>query len=193
MYDYIKGKVDTISPANIVLDNQGIGYLLNISLTTYTAVSGQPEFKLFVHEVIREDTHELYGFATQHERDVFRLLIGVSGVGSNTARLMLSSMNPADLEAAIATAHLAVLKSIKGIGEKTAQRIIVELRDKVGKHKESGAFLTLPDNTTRNEALTGLVMLGFAKPAVEKALDKLLTQTPGLTVEDLIKQALRML
>ena len=146
-----------------------------------------------VHEVIREDAHQLYGFADQEERDIFRHLISVSGVGASTARMMLSSLSPAEIEKSIISSDADLLKSVKGIGLKTAQRIIVDLRDKIGKLAGSGEIFAFADNTRRDEALSALVMLGFAKGAVSKVLDKIVREEKDLTVEEMIKRALKNL
>jgi Holliday junction DNA helicase RuvA len=143
--------------------------------------------------VIREDAHQLFGFADKEERDIFRLLISVTGIGANTARMMLSSLNPGEVEKAIIESNVNVLKSVKGIGLKTAQRVIVDLKDKVGKQSAAGEIFTFADNTKREEALSALVMLGFARSAVSKVLEKIIRDEKNLTVEDLIKRALKNL
>jgi len=193
MIEYIKGNIATINPARLVLETGGIGYFINISVNTFTRLEGKTEAMIIIHEVIREDTHQLFGFADSEERDIFRALISVSGVGANTARMVLSSLNPHDVEIAIVEADVNVLKSVKGIGLKTAQRIIVDLKDKLGKTAPSGEFFTSADNTIREEALSALVMLGFTKSAVIKALDKIIKEEKNLSVEDLIKRALKNL
>ncbi|MDX9725854.1 MAG: Holliday junction branch migration protein RuvA [Bacteroidales bacterium] len=193
MIDYIKGKVAELTPAYIVMDNGGIGYFLNISLSTFTELEGKQECTILVHEVIREDAHLLYGFSARQERDLFRLLISVSGVGAGTARMMLSSLNHNEIEKAILESDLNTLKGIKGIGLKTAQRLIVELKDKLGKHSGTGEIFAFADNTKREEALSALVMLGFGRSAVLKVLDRIIREEKGLTVEELIKKALKSL
>jgi Holliday junction DNA helicase RuvA len=193
MIDYIKGTITQITPAFLTVETGGIGYFINISLTTFSKLEGKNEYKILVHEVIREDAHQLYGFADLEEREIFRLLISVSGVGAATARMMLSSLSPAEVERAIIGSEVNVLKSVKGIGLKTAQRIIVDLKDKLGKQSETGEIFGFPDNTRREEALSALVMLGFAKSAVSKVLDKILREEKNLSVEDLIKRALKNL
>jgi Holliday junction DNA helicase RuvA len=193
MIDYIKGTITTITPTYLTLETAGIGYLINISVTTFSRLEGKKEFKILVHEVIREDSHQLFGFAESEERDIFRLLISVTGVGANTARMMLSSLNAGEIEKAILGSDVNILKSVKGIGIKTAQRIIVDLKDKLGKHAGSGEIFAFADNTRREEALSALVMLGFAKSAVTKVLDKIVREEPNLTVEDMIKRALKNL
>jgi Holliday junction DNA helicase RuvA len=193
MIDYIKGTITQITPAFIVIETGGIGYFINISLTTFSKLEGKSELKMMVHEVIREDAHQLYGFADQEERDIFRHLISVSGVGASTARMMLSSLSPAEIEKSIISSDADLLKSVKGIGLKTAQRIIVDLRDKIGKLTGSGEIFAFADNTRRDEALSALVMLGFAKGAVSKVLDKIVREEKDLTVEEMIKRALKNL
>jgi Holliday junction DNA helicase RuvA len=193
MIDYIKGTITQVSPTYINLETGGIGYFINISLTTFSKLENKSEIKILIHEVIREDSHQLYGFADAAERDIFRLLISVTGVGANTARMMLSSLSPDEIEKAILGSDVNLLKSVKGIGLKTAQRIIVDLKDKVGKHAGSGEIFAFSDNTNREEALSALVMLGFAKNAVSKVLDKIVREERSLTVEDMIKRALKNL
>ena len=170
-----------------------MGYFINISLSTFSKLEGKSEFKVLVHEVIREDSHLLFGFADADERDIFRLLISVSGVGANTARMMLSSLNSVEIEKAIMGSDVNVLKSVKGIGLKTAQRIIIDLKDKLGKTAGTGEIFAFSDNTKREEALSALVMLGFAKSAVIKILDKIVKEEKNLTVEEMIKKALKNL
>jgi holliday junction DNA helicase RuvA len=193
MIEYIKGNIKTLNPARLILEAGGIGYFINISVNTFSRLEGKTEELILIHEVIREDTYQLFGFADSEERDIFRALISVSGVGANTARMVLSSLKPHDVEIAIIEADVNVLKSVKGIGLKTAQRIIVDLKDKLGKTTISGEIFTTADNTIREEALSALVMLGFAKSAVIKALDKIIRDEKNLTVEDLIKRALKSL
>jgi len=193
MYEYVSGKIVESSPAHVVIENNGLGYFLNISLTTYTAIKELKETTLYVHENIREDAYLLFGFYNQEERTLFRQLISVSGIGANTARMMLSSMPPGELKVAIITGNANQLKGIKGIGLKTAQRVIVELKDKLGKEGSDEKLFMATDNTVREEALSALVMLGFARAASQKVVDKLLVADPGSKVEQIIKQALKML
>jgi len=193
MIEYIKGHITQITPTFVIIETGGIGYLVNISINTFSLLEGKTDFKILIHEVIREDAHQLFGFADAGEREIFRLLISVSGVGANTARMMLSSLSPGEIEKAIASSDVHVLQGVKGIGLKTAQRIIVDLKDKLGKHAGSGEIFSLTDNTNKEEALSALVMLGFAKSAVAKVLDKIIRDEKGLTVEDLIKRALKNL
>jgi len=193
MIDYIKGDITQVTPTFVIIETAGVGYSVNISLTTFSRLENQKTFKILIHEVIREDSHQLFGFADNEEREIFRLLISVSGVGANTARMMLSSLNPAEIEKAITGSDANLLKSIKGIGLKTAQRIIIDLKDKLGKHGASDEIFAFADNTRREEALSALVMLGFAKSAVSKVLDKIVREEKNLTVEDMIKRALKNL
>ncbi len=193
MIDYIKGTITGISPAFLTIETGGIGYYVNISLNTYTKLEGKSEYKLLVHEVIREDVYQLFGFADKGERDIFRLLISVTGVGAGTARMMLSSLNPEEIEKAVIGSDVHTLKGVKGIGLKTAERIIVDLRDKIVKQGGSGEIFPAADNTRREEALSALVMLGFARGAVLKALDKIIREDRNLTVEEMIKKALKNL
>jgi holliday junction DNA helicase RuvA len=193
MIDYIKGTITQLTPAFIILETGGVGYFINISLTTFSKLEGKSDLKMLVHEVIREDAHQLFGFADQDERDIFRHLISVSGVGASTARMMLSSLSPAEIEKSIIGSDADLLKSVKGIGLKTAQRIIIDLRDKIGKQAGSGEIFAFADNTRRDEALSALVMLGFAKGAVLKVLDKIVREEKNLTVEEIIKRALKNL
>lgn len=193
MLEYIKGNIAELNPASVIIDNNGIGYEIGISLSTYSQLEGRTEAKLLLHEVIREDAHLLFGFATTRERELFRLLIGVSGVGANTARVILSSIAPAELETVIATADERRLKAVKGVGAKTAQRIIVDLRDKI-KPVESSLIIERTATTDAfNEGLAALTMLGFPRQASEKVLKKLFADDPSLRVESAIKQALKML
>lgn len=193
MLEYIKGNIAELNPASVIIDNNGIGYEIGISLSTYSQLEGRTEAKLLLHEVIREDAHLLFGFATTRERELFRLLIGVSGVGANTARVILSSIPPAELETVIATADERQLKAVKGVGAKTAQRIIVDLRDKI-KPVESSLIIERTATTDAfNEGLAALTMLGFPRQASEKVLKKLFADDPSLRVESAIKQALKML
>ena len=193
MIDYIKGTITQMTPTFITLETGGIGYFINISVSTFSKLESKTEVRILIHEVIREDSHQLFGFADSSERDIFRLLISVTGVGANTARMMLSSISPEEIEKAILGSDVSILKSVKGIGLKTAQRIIVDLKDKVGKHAGSGEIFTFSDNTSREEALSALVMLGFARSAVSKVLDKIVREEKNLTVEDMIKRALKNL
>jgi Holliday junction DNA helicase RuvA len=193
MIDYITGKVTELNPACVVVECNGIGYNLNISLNTYAVLEKAVTCKILVHEAIREDAYLLFGFSEAEERDLFRQLISVSGVGASTARIMLSSFKPADLSRAIAEADVNLIKSVKGIGLKTAQRIIVDLKDKVGKHAGSGEIIAFSDNTAREESLSALVMLGFARNSATKVIDNLLKENRTLQVEEIVRRALKLL
>ena len=195
MYDYIKGAIAELTPACVVLDNHGLGFMVNISLTSYNQLQQLQgaEAKVFVYEAIREDAHVLYGFVEKREREVFLLLISVSGVGPNTARMILSSMPPGELEQAIATGNVALLKAVKGIGAKTAQRIIVDLKDKIKPTDNPLVISTPAASEIYEEAVAALVMLGFSQPQSQKTVQKLLRDTPSMRVEEVIKQALKML
>lgn len=194
MYSFISGKVAEKNPAYVIIDNQGIGYLINITLNTFTAIGEQSEVRLYVHLAIREDAHVLYGFYTEEERSLFLQLITVSGVGCNTARLILSSLTVRETIDAISNNNTKAIQSIKGIGAKTAQRIIVDLQDKVSKLNISeGEKTPVGYNTLKEEALSALMVLGFNRTSIEKALDKLMSQMGNPNVEQLIKEALRLL
>jgi len=194
MFEYLKGKIVEINPAFIVLELQNTGYFINISLHTYSQLQEQNgETTIFIHQVLREDANILFGFAEQEEREIFRLLISVSGVGANTARMMLSSLNPEEIKQAIVHENVNVLKSIKGIGAKSAQRVIIDLRDKIGKAGTDKEILPVKDNTIKNEAFSALVMLGFTKSASEKAIEKITAKEANLTVEEVIKKSLKIL
>ncbi len=193
MYEFIRGIIVERNPASIVIEAGGIGYFVNISLYTYSKLSPKKEEILFLHQVVREDAHVLYGFADKDERTLFRNLISVNGVGASTAIMMLSSLNPDEIAAAVTTENVAVLKGVKGIGAKTAQRIIIDLKDKLGKLHETDQILLSPNNTIRNESLSALVMLGFVKRDAEKTVSAILKEQPDATVESVIKQALKRL
>ncbi|MGE5393675.1 MAG: Holliday junction branch migration protein RuvA [Candidatus Saccharibacteria bacterium] len=193
MYEYIKGSVVSLKPSHLVIEANSVGYSVHISLHTYTELQGKENIKLFIHQVIREDAHVLYGFYSESERELFRMLISVNGIGSNTAIMMFSSLSPDEVSNAILSENVNLLKSIKGIGIKTAQRVIIDLKDKVGKTPASEQIISSPDNTLRNEALSALIMLGFAKKPAEKELDKILAANPKQSVESVIKQALKSL
>ena len=196
MIEYIKGEIVELTPARLILECGGVGYELNISLTTYSAFNGKATGKLFVYEVIREDAHLLFGFAERVERELFLLLTSVSGVGPNTARMILSSLPPKELVEAIASKNEAVLTAVKGIGLKTAQRILVDLKNKV-KNVEGLASVEVteaPSNgAVAEEAVAALVMLGFQKAASQKAVTAILKGSPAMAVEQVVKTALRML
>jgi holliday junction DNA helicase RuvA len=194
MINHIEGRLVEKTPTYAVIDCGGVGYLLHISLNTFSKIGSSEKCKLFAHLAIREDAHTLYGFADSEERNIFRHLISVSGVGASTARMILSSLSPVEVQQAIMAGNVAQLKSIKGIGEKSAQRIIVDLKGKLGKDDMPAEFFASQGNTAREEALSALVMLGFAKNVAEKALEKVLkSEGNGASVEQLIKQALKNL
>ena len=196
MYAYIDGILVEKNPTFVVLDCQGVGYILHVSLNTYSKLQQeQQRCRLFAHLQIKEDAHTLYGFFSQEERLLFRLLIGVSGVGASTAQMMLSAMSPSELISIIATGNAGALQAIKGIGGKTAQRIIIELKDKVTKSDISiSVFEQTNEGNVRNEALSALVSLGFSRQNAEKAVDKIVKASNGdVSVEILIKESLKIL
>lgn len=193
MYDYIEGKVAEATPTYAVIDCGGIGFEINITLIDYTALHDKPCAKLYIHESIREDAHVLFGFLSKRGREIFRLLIGVSGVGPGTARLIMSSLTVRDIENVIATGQETMLKAVKGIGGKTAQRIIIDLKDKI-KISDAALFSQAPVNSqVFDEALAALLMLGFTKLQSEKVLRKLFSERPTITVEEAIKSALKLM
>ncbi len=193
MIAQIKGRLIEKTPTYVVIDCNGVGYQLNISLNTFSKIGNEENCLLFAHYVVREDAHLLYGFKEKSERELFRQLISVSGVGSSTAIMILSSLSPDETKAAIVSGNVNTLKGVKGIGLKTAERIIIDLRDKVGKSEGNELFSMGSNNTIKEEALSALVMLGFSKMPAEKALTKIMTETPNLTVEELIKRTLKSL
>ncbi len=195
MYEYIIGRIADLAPTEVVIECSGIGYLLNISLETYSAIENSDEAKLFIHYIVREDAQIFYGFATKRERDLFRLLISVSGVGGNTARMVLSTYSPRELQSIISTENAVLLKNVKGLGLKTAQKIIVELSGKMTQYGDQSDTPTVAaiSNEVANEALEALMMLGFPKAASEKSIKAILKETPYATVENLIRLALKRL
>lgn len=193
MYEYISGKISELTPAYAVIDCGGIGYMVEISLNTYTAIKEMKEVKLLTHYVVREDAHLLFGFHNADERQMFRLLIGVSGVGVATARVMLSALTVAELRRAIVEKNAKLIASAKGIGPKTAQRIALELADKVGDVVAEEVAAVGITNAAVDEALSALVMLGFPKTAADKVLQGIAKAEPTLNVENLIKEALKRL
>lgn len=194
MYDYFKGKLVSKTPTHVILEVGGIGYHIHISLTTFAQIKELENCKLFISFQVREDSHTLYGFATEGERHLFNHLISVSGIGPTTGRMMLSSSTPEEIQSAIVNGQVAVMQKIKGIGPKTAQRIILELQDKL---KKQGADTLLPllsdKQSVPEEATSALVMLGFSKNQVEKVLASILQNNTELSVEMLIKEALKKL
>lgn len=197
MIDYIKGDIAELTPATVIIETAGVGYCIHISLPTFSVLQGRKEAKLFVYEVIREDAHLLYGFTNQAERQLFLLLISVSGVGANTARMIMSSYSAAEIQEMIATGNVTALNAIKGIGAKTAQRIIVDLKDKImkvaGMENNDLQLFASAASPVKDEAVSALVMLGFAANASQKVIDSILKKEPTLKVEQLIKLALKML
>ncbi|TCD10882.1 Holliday junction branch migration protein RuvA [Pedobacter frigidisoli] len=194
MYAYIDGKLTFKNPAYVVVEAGGIGYHINISLNTYSALADAERCKLYTWLHVKEDAHTLYGFADEGERRLFLHLISVSGIGPNTGRMILSSITPVEIQTAIVQADLPLIQRIKGLGAKTAQRLVLELQDKL-KKEGSDSLISMPQhNTVKDEALSALVMLGFAKQTAEKTIDQILKVTEGtLSVEQLIKQALKNL
>ncbi|MDQ0637141.1 Holliday junction DNA helicase RuvA [Pedobacter sp. W3I1] len=194
MYAYIDGKLTFKNPAYVVVEAGGIGYHINISLNTYSALGDAERCKLYTWLHVKEDAHTLYGFAEEGERRLFLHLISVSGIGPNTGRMILSSITPVEIQTAIVKADLPLIQRIKGLGAKTAQRLVLELQDKL-KKEGADSLISMPQhNTVKDEALSALVMLGFAKQTAEKTIDQILKVTEGtLSVEQLIKQALKTL
>jgi len=193
MYEFIQGEVVELNPAFVVIQTGGIGYFIHISLNTYTTLVKQKQARILIQQIVRDDAHLLYGFATAVERDLFRNLLSVNGVGASTALMMLSSLSPEEVISAIATDNVILLKSVKGIGIKTAQRIIIELKDKVTRLPAGEQILIPANNTIQNEALSALIMLGFARKDAESALIKTIKEYPGSSVETVIKLTLKRL
>ena len=193
MYEFITGDIVEKTPTYVILETGNVGYLINISLFTYTHLPGQNPCQLLIHQIIREDAHILFGFINREEREIFRQLISVSGIGANTARLILSSLSPKEIEQAINQGDVVLMQSIKGIGAKSAQRIIVDLKDKITTASEIDQLFHPKRNTMKDEALSALVNLGFAKSTVGKVLDRIHGGSENLTVEELIKEALKKL
>lgn len=197
MIDYISGKIAELTPTRVVLDNSGIGYAIEISLQTYAALESQKEAKVYIYHHIQSssDVELFYGFSSKDERSIFDLLISVSGVGVNTARVILSSFSADELREAILSENVAAIKSVKGIGLKTAQRMVLELKDKISKGEGgvSEVLLVSDRNAVAEEAAAALQMLGFSKPNISKAIQKIVSSNPNIKVEELIKQALQML
>lgn len=194
MYEYISGPVAEAAPTHAVIDAGGVGYYLIISLETYSAIEHAERAKLYVHYIVREDAQLLYGFATKVERELFRLLVSVSGVGGNTARMILSTYSPRELQGIISAGNAVLLKNVKGLGLKTAQKIIVELSGKLlALDGDQGAPLAAADAGSHDEALAALLMLGFSKAPAEKVLRQLVRENPAATVEEMIRMALKKL
>ena len=197
MIDYIKGSIAQLTPTRVVLDNNGIGYRIEISLQTYESLEGKPEAKVYIYHYFRqrEDIEMYYGFATRDERELFELIISVSGIGVNSARMMLSSFSAEELREAILSEDVGRIKSVKGIGLKSAQRLILELKDKIVKGEGSSpeVLFQATSNEAIEEATRALTMLGFTKPNVNKAIQAILKKSPSAKVEEIIKQALKMM
>lgn len=195
MYEYLAGRVELLTPASVVVDVSGVGYFLNISLQTFSQIGTQSEVKLYTHFTVREDAQLLYGFYSRAERSIFRSLIGVSGVGGNTARMILSTFTADEVCTVITTGQADLLKTVKGLGLKTAQKIIVELRDKIGAGNSDITVLSAPGviSETFSEALSALVMLGFNRQAAEKVLRAIQKESAAVSVEDMIRLALKRL
>ena len=200
MIEYIKGEIAELSPASAIIDCNGLGYAANISLNTYAAIQGKKECKLYIYEAIREDAYVLYGFIDKQERELFLLLISVSGIGGNTARMILSALSPSELINAISTGNANLLKTVKGIGLKTAQRVIVDLKDKIKTSGEAagttgitGLASTAANVQVQEEAVAALTMLGFAQAPSQKVVMAILKEDAGAPVEQVIKLALKRL
>lgn len=195
MIDYIKGQITELSPTEVILETYGIGYRILISLQTYEGLNGKKDATVYIHHYLREDEELYYGFSSKDERELFRLLIGVSGIGASTARMMLSSLTAEEIRNAILAEDINKIKSIKGIGLKSAQRLILELKDKVSKGggADTPAIFSSTANAATEEAITALVMLGFTKANVTKAVTAVLKENPSASLEEIIKQGLKRL
>ncbi|MEC8536485.1 MAG: Holliday junction branch migration protein RuvA [Bacteroidota bacterium] len=193
MITHIRGRLVDKSPTAVVIDCNGVGYFIHISLHTYSQLKDDESIKLLTHLQIKEDAHQLYGFATLMEREIFRLLISVSGIGTNTARTMLSSLTPKQIREGIAAEDVVLIQSVKGIGLKTAQRVIIDLKDKILKIYDIDETLLISDNTNKDEALSALEVLGFAKKNSERVVAKIISNNPDASVELIIKEALKNL
>lgn len=197
MIEYVRGELAELTPALAIIDCNGLGYAVNISLNTYSAIQGKKNCKLFIHEAIREDAHILYGFVDKQEREIFQLLISVSGIGGNTARMILSAMSYKELVQVISTENVNMLKTVKGIGLKTAQRVIVDLKDKIKISVPEGMGDFLPASQlnaeVQSEAIAALTMLGFAPAPSQKVVQSILKEEPNASVEHVIKLALKRL
>ena len=193
MITQLRGRLVEKSPTSVVIDCQGVGYLVNISLYTFGQLTDEENIQLFTHLQVREDAHTLYGFTTDLERQLFRLLIGISGIGANTARTMLSSLSPSEIGQAIQGEQVDVIQSVKGIGAKTAQRVVIELRDKIQAVVADAGIPLVSSNTNREEALSALVVLGYQTKSCVKVIDELLSMDAEMSVERLIRNALNKL
>ncbi len=193
MITHLKGKLVEKNPTFLVVECNGVGYFVNISLHTFSKLAGEESIQIYTHLQVKEDAHTLFGFMEKSEREIFRLLISVSGIGSSIARTMLSSLSPTQVRDAIATEDVATIQSVKGIGVKTAQRVILDLKDKVLKIYDIDEVSTSQNNTNKEEALSALEVLGFVRKQAEKTVDKVVGQDPTLSVENIIKLALKNL
>jgi Holliday junction DNA helicase RuvA len=193
MITHIQGKLTDKNPTHVVIECNGVGYMLNISLHTFSQIPDNEHLKLYTHLQVKEDSHTLYGFSSLSEREIFRLLISVSGIGTSIARTMLSSLTPKQVREGIATSDVALIQSIKGIGAKTAQRVIIDLKDKILKIYDIDEVSVSQGNTNKDEALSALEVLGFAKKQADRVVDKIMMTQPDATVETIIKQALKNL
>jgi Holliday junction DNA helicase RuvA len=193
MITHIQGKLAEKNPTHVVIDCNGVGYMLNISLHTYSQIPDEEHLKLYTHLQVKEDSHTLYGFSSLAEREIFRLLISVSGIGASIARTMLSSLTPKQIREGIASGDVPLIQSIKGIGAKTAQRVILDLKDKILKIYDIDEVSVSKGNTNKDEALSALEVLGFVKKQAERVVDKIMVAQPDADVETIIKQALKNL
>lgn len=193
MITHVRGKLVEKNPTNVVIDCNGVGYNLNISLYTFSKLGNDELLQLYTHLQVKEDSHTLYGFAEKVERDIFRLLISVSGIGASIARTMLSSLTPSQVKDAIALENVATIQSVKGIGAKTAQRVILDLKDKVLKIHDIDEVSYVSGNTNKEESLSALETLGFNRKAAQKVVEKILASDPNISVEGIIKEALKKL
>ncbi|MCK7589796.1 Holliday junction branch migration protein RuvA [Subsaxibacter sp. CAU 1640] len=193
MITHIQGKLVEKNPTDVVIDCNGVGYLLNISLHTYSQIPNQENLKLYSHLIVKEDSHTLYGFSSLAERELFKMLISVNGVGASTARTMLSSLTPEQVREGIAHGDVGLIQSVKGIGAKTAARVILDLKDKILKVFDIDELSNTKSNTSKDEALSALEVLGFARKQAERVVDRIVTQQPEASVETIIKEALKNL
>jgi len=193
MITHVKGRLVEKTPTSVVIESNGIGYLINISLNTFSQIPDNENLKLYTHLQIKEDSHTLYGFHTIKEREIFRLLISVNGIGSNIARTMLSSISPDQIIEAISRENVSLIQSVKGIGSKTAQRVIIDLRDKILKVYDLDEGITSSNNTNKEEALSALEVLGINKRSSERLVDKIVLENPDISVESIIKETLKNL
>ena len=193
MITQLKGRMIEKSPTEVVIDCNGVGYLVNISLNTFSKLTDSESISLFTHLQVKEDSHTLFGFFEKTERNLFRKLISVSGIGASTARTMLSSLSPKEIQSAIISGDVSIIQSVKGIGLKTAQRVIIDLKDKVGLISENDQFIGNISNTNQDEALSALEVLGYNRKQTSKVIEMLINNSPEITVEELIKGALNKL